>query len=211
MAYVILNSQFNSGLQQYSILLLESLKKISQISPFNIVDVRTEIELNQTQPFTDDAFLKFLSELYNLEIDYTLLTAAETTVLNVIREYIQPVPSLACCGSDVPDLFNTVIEYNLKIGTLTFEHETRINLTDQVTCDVFDIVVTITPQIGSPLIVGTATNTLNLIGCINNESVYSYLWIDFVTDPSGFTYDIQIELRDSSSSTIALLNTTYLF
>jgi len=205
MAYVLQSSQFNSGLQQYSILLLESLKKISQISPFNIVDVRTEVELNQIQPFTDDAFLKFLSEIYNLELDYTLLTPTEKTVLNVIREYIEPVPSLACCGSDAPTTGNTVVKYFPKIGSASFEYENRILLDNTVTCDVYDIVATITPAGGSPAVVSGGVGTANLIGCISNQSNYSFLWVDFASDPSGFSYNVQIELRDSSSSVIATL------
>ena len=47
MAYVLQASQFAEGLQSYTALLLESIRQISLVSPFNIPDARTALELNQ--------------------------------------------------------------------------------------------------------------------------------------------------------------------
>ena len=210
MAYVLTTSQFNSGLQQNSCKLLQSLRHITEGSPFIIADVRIQLELNQIQPFTDDAFRDFLTELYNLELDYTSLSASEITVLNVLREFISPLPSSACCGVDVPTLLNTTQVYNDRVGSASFETEARIELDDTVTCDVFDIQLSVNPQLGSPATL-VPTNILNQLGCVSNKNVFSFLWLDFASDPSGFTYDMEINLRDSLSVSIVNLVTTHTF
>lgn len=210
MAYVLTTSQFNSGLQQNSCKLLDSLRYISLVSPFVIADVRTQLELNQIQPFTDDAFRDYLTEIYNLELDYSLLTAAEITVLNVLREFIAPLPSSGCCGADAPTLLNTTQVYNPRVGSASFEKEARIELDDTVTCDVFDIQLSVNPQGGSPATL-VPTNILNQLGCVNNKNVFSYLWLDFASDPTGFTYDVEINLRDNVAGSIVNLITTHTF
>jgi hypothetical protein len=209
MSYVLTTSQFLSGLQQNSCKLLQSLRHITEVSPFTIADVRIQLELNQTQPFTDDAFRDFLTEIYNLEIDYTLLTATEITVMNVLREFISPLPSSACCGFDAPTLLNVTQVYNDRIGSATFEKEARFELDSSVTCDVFDILV----AYGSGLspVLSPSPIICNQLGCVDGKNVFSYLWIDFVSDPSGFLYDVEISLRDDTGGTIVTLITTHTF
>ncbi len=210
MAYVLTASQFASGLQQNSAKLLQSLRHITEVSPFNIADVRIQLELNQIQTFTDDAFRDFLSELYNLEIDYSLLSPTEITVVNVIREFLDPPPMLACCGSAPPTLLNTTQVYNDRIGSASFEKEAQIQLDNDVICDVFDIEMTWTPIGIAPAIL-VAVNILNPLGCISNKNTFSYVWIDFAADPTGFTYNVDINLRDNTTATIALLNQNFVF
>ena len=210
MAYVLTASQFASGLQQNSAKLLNSLRYISTVSPFTIAGVRTQLETDQTQTFTDEAFRDFLSELYNLEIDNTALTLAERTTLNVIRAFLDPSPQLGCCGSDAPTLSNTAQQYIDRVGSATFEKEAQILLNDTVTCDVFDIQLSINTQVGSPAIV-SAVNILPRLGCINNKNTFSFLWIDFASDPSGFVYDVEINLRNDVGGSIANLITTTTF
>jgi len=210
MSYVLTTSQFNSGLQQNSCKLLNSLRYISQVSPFNIPDVRIQLELNQIQPFTDDAFRDFLTELYNLELDYSALSPSEITVLNVIREFITPLPSSACCGADVPTLLNTMQVYNDRVGSASFEKEARIEFDNTVTCDVFDIEMAWTPVGLAPAVISTV-NVLNQLGCVNDKNVFSFLWLDFVADPSGFTYNVDINIRDDVGGTIVALNQNFTF
>ena len=210
MSYVLTTSQFNSGLQQNSCKLLNSLRYISQVSPFNIPDVRIQLETGQIQPFTDDAFRDFLTELYNLELDYSALSPSEITVLNVIREFITPLPSSACCGADVPTLLNTTQVYNDRVGSLTFEKEARIEFDNTVTCDVFDIEMAWTPVGLAPAVISTV-NVLNQLGCVNDKNVFSFLWLDFVADPSGFTYNVDMNIRDDVAGTIVVLNQNFTF
>ena len=210
MAYVLTTSQFLAGLQQNSAKLLNSLRYISTVSPFTIAAAKTQLDASQTQNFTDAAFKAFLTEVYNLELDTTLLTLAERTVLNVIREYIQPNPQVGCCGSDVPTLSNTTQKYYDRVGSATFQKEAQIVLDNTVTCSVFDIQLTINPQAGSPAIV-SAVNILPQLGCINNQNIFSFLWIDFASSPTGFAYDVEINLRDNVGGSIVNLITTKTF
>ena len=201
MAYVLLPSQFLTGLQSNTALLLESLRQITLVSPFTIPAVKTALELNQVSTFDTQAFDTFLQELYDLELDQSLLTAAEKTVLNVIREYLQPQPSFNCCGSDTPTLASYIKEVNPRVGSLSFEKEFRLNLADTVTCDVFNILVTFVPVAAAPALTVNPV-TLNPLGCVNGKSVYSYLWLDFVADPTGETYDLTIDFKDSTGASI---------
>jgi hypothetical protein len=212
MAYVLQASQFAEGLQSYTALLLESIRQVTLVSPFNIPDARTALELNQITTFSDAGFDQYLTELYSLDLDYTLLTAAEITVLNVIREYLQPAPSFNCCGVDVPSPLNFSFAFNDRVGSATFEKEIRAELFDTVTCDVFSIELTfgtVTP--GPPVITPAGPITLSSLGCINGKSVYSFLWVDFSFDPTGFTFDVDFDFKDSTGSSIVLVPLLYTF
>ena len=209
MAYVLQASQFAEGLQSYTALLLESIRQVTLVSPFNIPDARTALELNQITTFSDAGFDQYLTELYSLDLDYTLLTAAEITVLNVIREYLQPAPSFNCCGVDTPSLLNYTKQYNDRIGSATWEKEIRVSLMDTVTCDVFSIEATFGLVAGPPLTVNPVT--LLSLGCISGLSVYSFLWIDFIADPVGQIYDLDLDFKDSTGASIVLVNDSITF
>ena len=204
MAYVLQASQFAEGLQSYTALLLESIRQITLVSPFNIPDARTALELNQITTFSDAGFDQYLTELYSLDLDYTLLTAAEITVLNVIREYLQPPPSFNCCGVDTPSALNYTKQFNDRVGSATWEKELRALLMDTVTCDVFKIEVSFTPVATAPALLVNPV-VLNSLGCINGESVYSYLWVDFVSDPATESYDLWFDFKDSTGASLALV------
>tara|TARA_R110000824_G_scaffold262201_1_gene450948 strand:- start:70 stop:705 length:636 start_codon:yes stop_codon:yes gene_type:complete len=205
MAYVLQASQFAEGLQSYTALLLESIRQITLVSPFNVPDARTALELNQITTFSDAGFDQYLTEIYSLDLDYSLLTAAEITVLNVIRAYLEPPPSFNCCGVDAPSILNYTKQFNDRIGSATWEKEVRLALMDTVTCDVFNIEATfvaVTP--GAPVLVDNPFFLTNL-GCINGESVYSYLWIDFASNPGGYTYDLDFDFKDSTGASIVVV------
>lgn len=204
MAYVLLASQFTEGLQSYSALLLESIRQITLVSPFNIPDARTALELNQITTFSDAGFDQYLTELYSLDIDETLLNAVEITVLNVIREYLQPPPSFNCCGVDVPSALNYTKVFNPRVGSASFEKELRADLFDTVTCDVFSIEVTFTPVGAAPALVVNPVS-LGSLGCIGGKSVYSYLWVDFVADPVTESYDLNFDFKDSTGASIVIV------
>jgi hypothetical protein len=211
MAYVLQASQFAEGLQSYTALLLESIRQITLVSPFNIPDARTALELNQITTFSDAGFDQYLTELYSLDLDYASLTLAERTVLNVIRAYLEPPPSFNCCGVDTPSILNYTKEFNDRVGSATWEKEIRLMLMDTVTCDVFSIEVTfglVTP--GPPTITPNPAVLTNL-GCISGKSVYSFLWIDFSFDPTGYTFDVDFDFKDSTGASIVIVADLYTF
>jgi hypothetical protein len=174
MAYILTSGQFAEGLQSYSAMLLQTLRHFTLVSPFTITAARTQLETSQIQPFSDAAFDQLLNEIYSLDLDYSSLTASEITVLNVIRDYLEP--------SGEPN----------------------------VTCDVYQVELTLTQGAGSPALV-TNPVTLNSLGCVSGKHTLSYLWVDFVSNPSGFFYDLQYDFKDSSGVVLATIFDTITF
>ena len=83
---------------------------------------------------------------------------------------------------------------------------------DTVTCDVFNIELTfgaVTP--GPPVIIPATPITLSSLGCISGMSVYSFLWVDFSFDPTGFTFDLDFDFKDSTGASIVLVSDLYTF
>jgi hypothetical protein len=203
MAYVLLASQFAEGLQSYTALLLDSIRQATLVSPFTVPAARTALELNQITTFSDAGFDQYLTEMYSLDLDYSLLNATEITVLNVIREYLQPAPSFNCCGVDAPSILNYTKQFNDRVGSATWEKEVRLLLSDTVTCDVFSIEASFIFGPSPPMLAPSVV--LNSLGCINGSNVYSFLWIDFVSDPAGFQYDIFFDFKDSTGASIVIV------
>tara|TARA_R110000824_G_scaffold395070_5_gene595387 strand:- start:12088 stop:12720 length:633 start_codon:yes stop_codon:yes gene_type:complete len=210
MAFVLQASQFVTGLQSQTALLLQSLRQIALVSPFNITDVKTALELSQITTFSTSGFDQFLLQMYSLDLDYASLTAAEITILNVMRDYLDPAPYLNCCGTDTPAAANTTEAFNARVGTASFEKEAKMDLADTVTCDVFSIELALAPVGAAPALVASPV-TLGSLGCVGGVSVYSKLWIDFVADPATFSYDLTYDFKDSVGASLATVVTFVTF
>ena len=210
MAFVLQASQFVTGLQSQTALLLQSLRQIALVSPFTIPAVKTALELNQITTFTTSGFDQFLLQMYSLDLDYASLTPAEITILNVMRDYLDPPAYLNCCNTDIPSAANTTKVFNDRVGTASFEKEARMELADTVTCDVFSIELALAPVAAAPALVTTPV-TLNCLGCIGGKSIYSKLWIDFVADPTTHTYDLTYDFKDSTGASLATVVTFITF
>ena len=210
MAFVLQASQFVTGLQSQTALLLQSLRQIALVTPFNITAVKTALDLNQVSTFTNDAFKQFLLELYNLDLDYSSLTASEKTILNVIREYLDPAPALNCCGTDTPSAANSTKVFNTRVGTATFEKEARMELMDTVTCNVYSIELALAPVASAPA-VSSSPITLKSLGCVGGKSIFSYLWLDFAADPATHSYDLTYSFKDSTGANLATVVTSITF
>ena len=210
MAYILTSGQFAEGLQSYSAMLLQTLRHFTLVSPFTITAARTQLETSQIQPFSDAAFDQLLNEIYSLDLDNSSLTAAEITVLNVIRDYLEPSGSVLCCGTDPVTASDFTKVFNDRVGSATFEKEAQAQLEPNVTCDVYQVELTLTPGAGSPALV-TNPVTLNSLGCVSGKHTLSYLWLDFVSNPSGFFYDLQYDFKDSSGVVLAKLFDTITF
>ena len=210
MAYILTSGQFAEGLQSYSAMLLQTLRHFTLVSPFTITAARTQLETSQIQAFSDAAFKQLLNEIYSLDLDYSSLTASEITVLNVIRDFLEPSGSILCCGADAVTAPDFTKVFNDRVGSATFEKEAQAKLEPNVTCDVYQVELTFTPAGGSPALVANPV-TLNSLGCVSGKHTLSYLWVDFVSNPSGFAYDLQYVFKDSSGVALATLTDTITF
>lgn len=170
---------------------LAALQAIAGISPFTVAAARSQLETGQPQAFSDAAFKDYLTKLYNLPVTYSSLTTAEKTVLNVIREYIEPAPYLACCGTGDPETAGVTLELIHKVGS-TADYEARVQFTTPYSCDIVKIVATETSGTAPA---ATTPITINLLGCRDGFNTYSYLWQTFADVPSG-TYTFDLVFKD---------------
>jgi len=169
--------------------------------PVTVANIKAALDAGQPQPYSTEAFDKYLLDAYNLPIDTTLLTLAERTIFNTIREHLEPPPSAACCGVDVPSAANTTRAVFDKIGD-DFKYELQIQFDIGVDCNAFDVLVGLSAVGGSPAPIGSPYVCQNL-GCVGGKWVFSKLYIDFAASPSGKTYDFDITVRDKTLATIA--------
>ena len=205
MAFVLTSLQLEKGLQRQSMLLLSSLRWLSSITPFSINAVKTALEQDQSGAFQESEFNNFLSEIFNISIDYTQLTEAEVSILNEIRVYIDPPVSNVCCGTAIPTLELVEKEFILRANSITNQYEARLSCDPSVSCDIKSIELTINPVGESPSPVGSPLSLLTL-GCIGGKQVFVKNWLDFVADPSGFSYNLQYDFLNELGDSVVVLD-----
>ena len=194
---------FLDGLESESALLLSALQNIAALTPpVAVASMRSQLETGQLQPFTDAGFNQYITRCYGLPLDNSALTAAERTILQNIREYISPAPSLSCCGVETPSIALTSIVAYPRIGTATFEHELQVVFDSEVTCDVSSVEVTLTPLAAAPAATVSPVTCL-LLGCYDSSAVYSFLFVDFIDVVSGKSYDLALDVKDSAGVSLA--------
>ena len=120
---------------------LAALQAIADISPFTVADARSQLETGQPQAFSTAAFDAYLTKMYNLPLVDASLTAAEKTVLNVIREYLDPPAYLAYCATGDPETAGVTFELIHKVGS-TADYEARVQFTTPYDCAIVKVVAT---------------------------------------------------------------------
>lgn len=208
MSIKVLPSQQVIGLQTETQFSLAALLWITNTTlfpdiSFSVAVIKTALDAGQPAPFATANFDQFLSNIYNLDLDTTLLTASERTRLNLIFEYLQPSPSGFCCGIDVPIDPNTTITTDKRIGSASFEYELLCSFDDTVDCAIYKVIATLTPQGGAPVAL-VPTVDLFFKACDNGKRQFTKLWIDFGSTPVGvgFNYDILLDIQDINAATI---------
>ena len=210
MAIVLQASTFNTEVQSETQLILGNLLWIMDVAvfpTFTVPILKAALDAGQVDTFDTTAFDQYLTRLYSIDIDTTLLTLTERTRLNIIYEYLQPAPTTACCGIDTPTALNTTIATFERIGSGTFERELQVQFTTDVTCEAATVEATIVP-VGIAPAATVSPVTLNRFGCVDGSWVFKFLWIDFVGDPSGLTYDFDLVVKDELGATLATYSKT---
>ena len=199
--YKLLPVNYIGENETQQMLALATLQKFALIVPFTIADARNELETGQIQPFSDDAFYKLIFKCWSLPIDESFLTAQERAVLNVMRDFLQPDPSKDCCGSD--PLASVLITYSANPipSDPNYRNELRVTLEPNATCALAEIEATLVPVGPAPAPTVNPV-TLYTIGCVNGDWVFSYLWLEFGSDPSGQDYLITYVYKDESGATL---------
>jgi len=208
MSIKVLPSQQVIGLQTETQFSLAALLWITNTTlfpdiSFSVAVIKTALDAGQPAPFATANFDQFLSNIYNLNLDTTLLTASERTRLNLIFEYLQPAPQNFCSGIATPSNLNTAIFTDKRIGSASFEYELQA-IFDSVTSDVYQVEITLNPQGGAPAAL-VPTVLLFSKGCDNGFWIFTKLWVDFATTPVGvgYSYDMDLVVKDIDSNTLA--------
>ena len=209
MAYVLSATVLVAGTEAQAAALLAAYKHLDTLAtPVTEASIRADLETSQVQPFTNEGWTSFVYQMSNLPLDDSLLTAGQASIVNTFREVIAPDPALDCCGLVHPSSFTS--QAVKRIGTGTFEHEIIISLPIDTDCDIKSILVTLTPTGGAPAVTSTNPYTALFKGCNNNLRVFTFYWVTFAADPSGFTYDVNCDWKDADGISIppviALLN-----
>jgi len=183
--------------------------------PVSETDMRNELEASQLAGFiTDAGWAQLVGILVALQVDESSLTAAERSVINVLRTVVAPPAFLACCTTSgaTPansDGLTSLVGY-ARTGSFTFEHEIEMQLSGTYTCDIVSVDVDITPTGGAPAI--TSTNPFNVTpkSCtVAGDSLYNYLWATFASNPAGGSYDVIYTYLDADGATVATYPANY--
>ena len=203
---------FVAGLESDAATILGALQNIATITPpVTIAAIRSQLETGQTQAFDDNSFNQFLQRVHDLPLVYADLTTAEKTILNVIREEINPPSNFNICGgATYPIAAEFDLLFNDRVGSATFEKQVLGVSNVLVPCECAYITMDIAATgLGPSAIVGTFD--LNKIGTVAGLLNFSYLWLDFVSDPTGFEYTSELVFKDSAGVTLDTIYKTNTF
>ena len=212
MAFELLPNNFNNG-QGYVVMpLIATLMLFSSLSaPVSVADMRAELETAQPQPFENDDWDLFVSQLAAVQLQDGVLTEAERSVYNTLRAAASPPPSTRCCGTAIPVNGDglTVGGLYLRTGSATFQTQIELSFDKSYTCDIATIEVTL-GVIGaapSPII---ATNEVGFTNCNDSgQAVHSFFWVEFPSSPIGESYNFEFNFKDSAGATIVTYAAAY--
>ena len=160
--------------------------------------MRTAAELGQSAPYSNEGWLAVMAQLANVSLVESSLTAQERSVYNVIRSVVTPDPSLDCCGADPVVSGLTSIAIYPFVGSVTFQHQIEVKLTNTTSCDIKSVDVTLT---GIPATV-PLTFKCTFDKCTPAGRIFTYLWTTYASDPTGVSYAISCDFKDSDDISI---------
>lgn len=111
-----------------------------------------------------------------------------------------------CCGFATPRQGDSKTELFAlaRPNSTTFEYELIMHLNQRLTCDISTIDVYVSPIHPAPDVSGSKTLTLEHRGCNNLDGkIFSCKFIEFVSSPIGFDYDIHLTYRNASGGVVA--------
>ena len=217
--YKLNASAFDVGLDSETCLLLSSLQNIASLypvlpsdPPVTIAVIRAQLETGQVSTFDDAAFDQFLNRLYSLDLDKSALNANEISVLNTIFEYLDPPANLSCCGGVLfPSLpTDASLLVSERVGSNDLEYSVDVALNDLFSCDIFDIELTLIVPVGAPNPVSNPV-TLDKLGCVESKQTFKKLWLEFAVTPATFSYAFICNFRDSTGTSLSVINIPYTF
>ena len=219
MAFVLTLAALAKGAEQESIPLMASYIHLETLTPpVTEALMRTSLETGQPvtagrpTAFTDEGWLGFSGQMAALPLDNASLTLAERSIVNTFKAINNPAPSSQCCGLVVPSVSDGLTALNsfARSGSVTFEHEIQLVLDNSLSCDIKGCKITLTPTGGEPVLTSANPFTIFFDKCNDNgDSIYTYLWATFGSDPDTGTYSIIYNFIDADAITIATYTAAY--
>jgi len=117
-----------------------------------------------------------------------------------------------CCGGILPSAgdFNTEVFAVASPSSTTFEYELIMHLDHNLICTIETIEVRVDNGNGGPSITNEEPLILHHTGCNNLDGkIFSCKFIQFVSSPVGFDYDLELIFRDANGGTVANYNAAY--
>ncbi len=216
MAYELQSIYTTGGLGDQAGLQVMTLKRLATLStPITEAVMRAEVESGQPVGFmTDNEWQVFAYGLASLSVVDASLTATERSVLNVLKTVAAPPPQQQCCTTSgvIPSNSDglSAIQGQPLVGSATFEHKILILLDNTYTCDIASVTVSITPTGAAPAVTSTNPFDCYFDSCnVDTDSLFSYVWATFASDPTGESYDVIYTYKDANGTTIATYAANY--
>ena len=206
MAFKLALATYVTGLEQEAAKELATLKYFATLAPpVTEAVMRADLETAQFQAFSNDGWDGFMAQMASVSLDETVLTAAEASIVNVIRAAVDPDPSYDCCGVDVPSSLNTAIGIYPLVGSGTWQHAIEIRMGTTTDCNVKSVDVTLT---GVPATIPLTFKCL-FEQCTSSSRVFKYYWTTYGADPTGVNYAINLDFKDADDISIVSFVPTY--
>lgn len=206
MAFKLTLANFTAGLEADAAKTQLSLQFFAGLTtPTTEAVMRAAAELLQLQAYSNEGWLDLMSQLANISIDESVLTAQERSVMNVIRSVQQPSPSLDICGV-VPVVTGlTSMAFRPFVGSLTWQHQIEVKLDPSTTCDIKSVDVTL---VGAPASI-PVTFKCTFDKATAAGRIFSRVWIAFGANPSGNNYTISLDFKDENDLSIDVFTPSY--
>lgn len=208
MAFELQLSVFNSGLESQALQALSALKYFATLTPPVTESVmRTDLETAQLSTFSNEGWDNFMKVIAATPLNSGSLTVAERAIVNTIIEVANPSPKFSCCGAVTPaflDGKNSFSTFYRTGSTSPWQYEFALICDADYTCDIDKVSITITETGGAPPTTSTNPHVFSFNGCDENgKRVFSYIWVEFASDPSGGLYNTTLDFRDKDDVSIA--------
>jgi hypothetical protein len=173
MAFKLSLGTYVTGIEAQAARSLATLKHFSTITPpVTEAAMRADLETSQFQAFSNDEWTVFMGQMASVDLDESVLTAAELSIINVLKAATIADPALDCCGIDVPDSTNVSFGVSALIGSATWQHAIEVKMGNTTDCRVKSVDVTLT---GVPATVPLTFKCL-FEECATNGRIFKYYW-----------------------------------
>ena len=207
MAFKLALATFNEGTEPTAIKELATLKHLVTLTPpVTAAAMRADLEASQFQAFSNNGWDAFMAQMAAVNLDASVLTATERSIVNEIQAYVNPAPGYDCCGvTPVVSALTSVGVYAL-IGSATWEHTIEVKLDSSTDCNIKSVDITLT---GVPATLPTATVKCTFSECTAAGRIFRYYYTSYASDPTGVSYAINLDFKDADDVTIDTFVPTY--